>query len=73
MKTLSKEDKDKLILSIDWDKSFDDLSWDEKANLGSLHNLPFLNEEVKPVWVKHFESDKRIIEHRGKERLYLYL
>ncbi len=70
MSTLTQQN---LIDAIDWNKPWDELSWDEKADFLNLIGLGFLNKEVEPKVMTKYEYLQRIVDDRGTDKLSLYL
>lgn len=68
-----KDNKLELINSIGFDKSFEDLSLDQKADFLSLFEIPFLNKDNKHLVIEMYNKHREIVEERGLDKLILYI
>ena len=68
-----------LIDNIDWNKSFDDLSDNEKCNFLTLHKFGMLPNKggefskYREIIESRYRYCQEIVDERGTDKLYLYI
>lgn len=63
----------KIIELIPFDKEWDELSIEDKANFCSIHSIGFLSKDNETLVRKLYDNNKLIVEERTKSKLHLYI
>lgn len=72
MRNTLRDKVNKYAKHIDWHKTWDELTIDEKANYCGLKEIGMYMESMKDKMTALYNSDKNIVDNRGIELLWLY-